>query len=61
MEYETSIYLIKAVDAKQSNGLLYYNVVNRGNKSGFDTLDLGARGGNDPTDPGGGGRPASIA
>jgi hypothetical protein len=54
VEYETSFYLIKPVEAKHGNGLLYYNVVNRGNKGGFDTLNLGVPGGNDPTDPGDG-------
>ena len=40
MEYETGFYLVKPVDVKHGNGLLYYNVVNRGNKGGFNTVNL---------------------
>ena len=54
VEYETDFYLLKPVDMKRSNGLLYYNVVNRGGKGGLNALDFGVGGGNDPTDPGDG-------
>ena len=48
VEYETDFYLLKPVDMKRSNGLLYYNVVNRGGKGGLNALDFGVGGGNDP-------------
>lgn len=54
VEYETDFYLLKPVDPARGNGLLYYNVVNRGNKGGLGTLDLGVVGGNEPTNPGDG-------
>ncbi len=54
VEYSMDFYLLKPVDASRGNGLLYYNVVNRGNKGGLNTLNRGVVGGNDPTDPGDG-------
>ncbi len=54
VEYNTDFYLLKPVDPSRGNGLLYYNVVNRGNKGGLNTLNRGVVGGNEPTDPGDG-------
>jgi hypothetical protein len=54
VEYNTDFYLLKPVDATRGNGLLYYNVVNRGNKGGLNALNFGVVGGNEPTDPGDG-------
>ncbi|MBI4464521.1 MAG: hypothetical protein HY647_07435 [Acidobacteria bacterium] len=52
VEYETDFYLIKPLDMKRSNGLLFYNVVNRGNKGGgFTALNLGAVGGEQSHQP----------
>lgn len=49
VEYVTDFYLIKPIDMTKSSHTLVYNVINRGNK-GRD--NMGAAGGNDPTDPG---------
>jgi len=54
VEYSTDFYLIKPVDMSKGNGMLFYNVHNRGNKGGLNTFNLGATGGNEPTGAGDG-------
>jgi hypothetical protein len=55
VEYHTDFYIIKPIDMTKGNGMLFYNVVNRGNKGGFTTFNLGAtQPSNEPTDPGDG-------
>jgi alpha/beta hydrolase family protein len=54
VEYSTDVFVIKPVDMSKGNGMLFYNVHNRGNKGGLNTFNLGTRGGNDPTDAGDG-------
>ncbi len=54
VEYDTDFYILKPMLMSQSNGLLFYNVVNRGNKQGFNQLNFGVVGGNDPTTGGDG-------
>ncbi|HXG04745.1 MAG TPA: alpha/beta hydrolase domain-containing protein [Candidatus Binatia bacterium] len=55
VEYWTEVYIIKPVDMPRGNRMLFYNVVNRGNKGGFTTFNVGAtQPANEPTDPGDG-------
>ncbi len=55
VEYSTDIYIIKPVDMTRGNRMLFYNVVNRGNKGGFTTFNLGAtQVSNEPTGAGDG-------
>ena len=44
VEYETDFYLLKPVDARKGNGVLYYDVVNRGNKRALNDWNVGANG-----------------
>jgi Alpha/beta hydrolase domain len=48
VEYSTDVYVIKPIDMSKGNGMLFYNVHNRGNKGGLNTFNLGAVGGNEP-------------
>ena len=52
--YSTDVYIIKPVDMTRGNRMLFYNVVNRGNKGGLSTFNIGVVGGNEPTDAGDG-------
>jgi hypothetical protein len=55
VEYSTDIYIIKPVDMSRGNRMLFYNVVNRGNKGGFNTFNLNAtQPNNEPTNAGDG-------
>jgi hypothetical protein len=54
VEYSTDIYIIKPIDMARGNRMLFYNVVNRGNKGGLSTFNIGVVGGNEPTDAGDG-------
>ena len=55
VEYNTDFFIIKPVDMTRGNRMLFYNVVNRGNKGGFTTFNLGAtQPANEPTGPGDG-------
>src|SRR5262245_8937133 len=52
VEYEVDVFILRPVDPKKGNGILYYEVLNRGNKQlGRRLHDTGGRGesaGNDP-------------
>ncbi len=52
VKYSTNFYMLRPANPALGNGLLYYNVVNRGNKG--NALNRGVVGGNDPTDAGDG-------
>jgi hypothetical protein len=54
VEYSTDIYIIKPVDMTRGNRMLFYNVVNRGNKGGLSTFNIGVVGGNEPVTAGDG-------
>jgi hypothetical protein len=54
VEYDTDFYVIKPVRMEQGNRMLFYNVVNRGNKGGLGTFNIGVVGGNEPTSAGDG-------
>lgn len=54
VEYSTDVYVIKPIDMSKGNGMLFYNVHNRGNKGGLNTFNLGVTGGNEPTGAGDG-------
>ncbi len=54
VEYSTDIYIIKPIDMTRGNRMLFYNVVNRGNKGGLGTFNIGVVGGNEPTSAGDG-------
>jgi hypothetical protein len=54
VEYSTDVYVIKPMDMSKGNGMLFYNVHNRGNKGGLNTFNLGTAGGNEPTGAGDG-------
>jgi hypothetical protein len=41
VEYRTNFTLMKPVDMSNSSGVLFYNIVNRGNHQGTSTLDVG--------------------
>jgi hypothetical protein len=45
VEYSTDIYIIKPIDMARGNRMLFYNVVNRGNKGGLGTFNIGVVGG----------------
>jgi hypothetical protein len=52
--YSTDVYIIKPMDMTRGNRMLFYNVVNRGNKGGLGTFNIGVVGGNEPTSAGDG-------
>lgn len=54
VEYWTDVHIVKPVDMTKGNRMLFYNVVNRGNKGGLSTFNIGVVGGNEPTDAGDG-------
>ena len=54
VEYSTDVYIIKPVAMTRGNRMLFYNVVNRGNKGGLGTFNIGVEGGNEPTSAGDG-------
>src|SRR5919197_752572 len=41
VEYSTDVYIIKPVAMTRGNRMLFYNVVNRGNKGGLGTFNIG--------------------
>jgi hypothetical protein len=54
VEYDTDFYILKPIQMNQGNGLLFYNVANRGNLGGLSAINIGVTGGNDPTGAGDG-------
>lgn len=54
VEYSAEVYILKPIDMSKGNGMLFYNVHNRGNKGGLNTFNLGVVGGNEPTTAGDG-------
>ena len=54
VHYETTFYLLKPVDAKKGNGLLFWSAPNRGDKRGFNALNQGLSSSNDPVNAGDG-------
>src|SRR2546430_429793 len=52
--YSTDVYIIAPAGMTRGNRMLFYNVVNRGNKGGLSTFNIGVVGGNEPTDAGDG-------
>jgi len=54
VEYSTDVYIIKPVDMSRGNRMLFYNVLNRGNKDGLRTFNIGVGGGNEPITAGDG-------
>jgi Alpha/beta hydrolase domain len=55
VEYAADVFILKPMDMSTGNGMLFYNVVNRGNKGGFNTFNIGAvQTENEPIDPGDG-------
>ncbi len=54
VEYSADVYVIKPVDMSKGNGMLFYNVHNRGNKGGLNSFNIGVTGGNDVTGAGDG-------
>ena len=56
VEYVTDIDILRPVDRSKSNGILFFNVINRGNKGGLGLFDANVRGGgaNNLTDAGDG-------
>jgi hypothetical protein len=47
VEYQSDVYVIKPKDMSKGNGMLFYNVHNRGNKGGLNTFNLGVTGNNE--------------
>ncbi len=56
VEYVTDIDILRPVDRSKSNGILFFNIINRGNKGGLGLFDANVRGGasNNLTDAGDG-------
>ena len=54
VQYMTTFYLLKPVDKRRSNGLLFYSAPNRGDKRAFNALNQGLSSSNDPTSAGDG-------
>lgn len=54
VQYMTTFYLLKPVDKRRGNGLLFYSAPNRGDKRAFNALNQGLAGSNDPTAAGDG-------
>jgi hypothetical protein len=53
--YDTDFYIVRPVDMTKGNRMLFYNVVNRGNKGGFTTFNVDAsQPSNEPTGAGDG-------
>ena len=44
VEYSTDIHILKPVDLARGNGVLFFNVVNRGNKGGLGSYNAGIAG-----------------
>ena len=44
VEYSTDIHILKPVDLARGNGVLFFNVVNRGNKGGLSAYNAGISG-----------------
>ena len=44
VEYSTDIHILKPVDLARGNGVLFFNVVNRGNKGGLSSYNAGISG-----------------
>ncbi len=45
VEYVTDIDILRPVNRSKSNGILFFNIVNRGNKGGLQLFDAGVPGG----------------
>src|SRR5262245_53324228 len=41
VEYSTDVDILKPVDSARANGILFFNVVNRGNKGGLPSYNAG--------------------
>src|SRR5438477_226134 len=54
VEYSMDVYFLKPHEVSRGNGTVLYDVVNRGNKVALNFMNLGAAGGNEPTDAGDG-------
>ncbi len=54
VQYSTTFYLLKPVDKRKGNGLLFYSAPNRGDKRAFSALNQGLSSSNDPTATGDG-------
>src|SRR5205814_10181977 len=54
VEYSMDVCILKPHELSRGNGTVLYDVVNRGNKVALNLLNLGAAGGNEPTDAGDG-------
>src|SRR5262245_40871464 len=44
VEYSTDVHILKPVDGGRGNGVLFFNVVNRGNKGGLNSYHAGITG-----------------
>ena len=49
VEYSTDVYILRPIDATQSNHRLFFEINNRGNNLSFGQLNDATTGGNDPT------------
>ncbi len=54
VQYSTTFYLLKPVDKRKGNGLLFYGAPNRGDQRAFSALNQGLSSSNDPTATGDG-------
>ncbi|MCX6602269.1 MAG: hypothetical protein NTV52_01600, partial [Acidobacteria bacterium] len=52
VQYSTTFYLLKPVDTRRGNGLLFWSAPNRGDKRAFNALNQGLSSSNDPTTAG---------
>ncbi len=48
VEYSTDVYILRPIDQRKGNEVLFYDVVNRGNKLALAGYNVGAPGSNDP-------------
>jgi hypothetical protein len=48
VEYSMDVYILRPLDARKGNQVLFYDVVNRGNKLALAGYNVGAGGSNDP-------------
>jgi len=49
VEYSLDVFILKPIDMARSNGTLFYDVVNRGDKRAFAVFHVGASTSNDPS------------
>lgn len=50
VEYSTDVYILRPLDPKKGNEVLFYDVVNRGNKLALAGYNVGGTSSNDPSD-----------